>query len=231
MEKADAINTLPYEKEYSEVVVIGATINQSMTGAEYYKCVFIECDFSGMSWENVKINGCVFIRCKFANIIAEKSIFDDCVFALCKFDVIHFYKSLFFSSVFELCEFICMRCNVSAITSSRFRECTYNDANFRGAILTSVRFHKTAPSINDILGAKICGLSVDSQDYTYLGTDTRGYGFFLSHMVGVGDTPNLFVMAGCRDFTLTEASKHWKSTECMAFVSKAKKIAKKKGWM
>lgn len=145
------------------------------------------------------------------------------------------------------------------LTYANLRGADLHDTDLRGIKLKRADFRKA-----DLCNARLCGADLDGADFreadlghadltnadlsnadlsgTYLrgaklihaGTRSDGYEFY-AHMRG----RRLWILAGCRYFTLEDARKHWQETrggtqlgdESRALLDNAERLAQIRGWI
>ena len=101
-------------------------------------------------------------------------------------------------------------------------------AYLSGADLSGAKLHGADLSGADLSGAKLHGADLSGVDLIHCGSRSDGYEFFAHVRNG-----NLWIMAGCRYFTVADAKVHWANTragtqlgdESLQLVANAERLA------
>lgn len=130
--------TIIESKEFSRIA-----FDQSVLAkAEYYKCRFIDCNFSGSTLSNIVFSECEFVGCDMSNANINGAAFKEVKFNACKMFGLQFnsLNSFLFSAEFDQCDLTLSIFYRLKIKGFKFVQCKLQEVDFTEADLTNVEF-------------------------------------------------------------------------------------------
>lgn len=186
---------------------------------------FDDANFSKAILKRCRLVGKTIFGASFAGIDADE----------CKFDNIHTNGNNFNAASFSNCSF-----RSAGLHGADFRWAKVNYCNFEGSILNNSNWMDS-----NIFRCNFGGARMENANLILAGQDVRGHLFYAFKRPWNPVTGEYYVIvkAGCRDFTLAQATKHWGSrnykmnrpkelyADCLSLVRRIRELAKGKDWI